>query len=464
MQKLNVLNYSQLSNIDVLYYSNLQCIKGVKWKTSVQRFQEKLLLNLCQLSNELKTHTYKQREFYSFTLHERGKVRNIRALSYRDRVVQRGLCDFILFPLVKDKLIHDNGSSQKGKGISFARRRFSEHLQKAYRKWGNNYYILTIDFKNYFGSIPYNKLKSQMYDLLRGDIDTYNLLSNLIDSFNSNRSSSNPCGVGIGSQMSQIIGIYYPTRLDTFIKIVKSCKFYGRYTDDLYIMHESKSFLKSLVKEIQQVANNLGLTLNTKKTNIIKVSKFFVYLKVKYKVTNTGKVIKVPVPKTFTRERRKIKKYRKLLDNGKMSFNQILQSFKSWCGSYKHYNCRRSLINIKILFNKLFSKELNMRESITINNIDIKNFLSYVFNVPTKNISYNSYNFTVCMQDNTFLNKEQLYVQLSRFVSKDYLQSLSFFEGLEFNKLDLQNLVINNSNVRSISLESVSLENTGSLI
>lgn len=105
-----------------------------------------------------------------------------------------------------------------------------------------------------------------------------------------------------------------------------------------------------------------------------------------------------------------------------------------------------------------------MQESITINNIDIKNFLSYVFNVPTKNISYNSYNFTVCMQDNTFLNREQLYVQLSRFISKDYLQSLNFFKDLDFNKLDLQNLVINNSNVRSISLESLSLENTGSLI
>ena len=37
----------------------------------------------------------------------------------------------------------------------------------------------------------------------------------------------------IGDQISQIIGIYYPHRIDTYVKFVRSQKYYGRYYDNL---------------------------------------------------------------------------------------------------------------------------------------------------------------------------------------------------------------------------------------
>lgn len=40
--------------------------------------------------------------------------------------------------------------------------------------------------------------------------------------------------VGIGSQISQISGVYYPTRIDNYCKIVKGMKYYGRYMDKLF--------------------------------------------------------------------------------------------------------------------------------------------------------------------------------------------------------------------------------------
>lgn len=44
--------------------------------------------------------------------------------------------------------------------------------------------------------------------------------------------------VNIGDQLSQVIGIYYPYRIDNYVKYVRSQKFYGRYMDDWYIMND----------------------------------------------------------------------------------------------------------------------------------------------------------------------------------------------------------------------------------
>ena len=35
--------------------------------------------------------------------------------------------------------------------------------------------------------------------------------------------------IGIGSQISQISGLLYPTRIDNYCKIVKGLPYYGRY-------------------------------------------------------------------------------------------------------------------------------------------------------------------------------------------------------------------------------------------
>lgn len=97
--------------------------------------------------------------------------------------------------------------------------------------------------------------------------------------------------VGIGSQISQISGVYYPTRLDNYCKIVRGMKYYGRYMDDIYIIHESKEFLKGLLNDIRGICDEYGLFINPKKTQIVKLSHGFTFLKIKYSLTETGKVI-----------------------------------------------------------------------------------------------------------------------------------------------------------------------------
>ncbi len=72
--------------------------------------------------------------------------------------------------------------------------------------------------------------------------------------------------VGIGSEISQISGLLYPSRIDNYCKIVKGLKYYGRYMDDTYVIHESKEYLKQLLREITEICNEYGIFINNKKT------------------------------------------------------------------------------------------------------------------------------------------------------------------------------------------------------
>ena len=52
-------------------------------------------------------------------LSERGKTHFVTNNKFDDKVINQVICDEILTPALKRFLIHDNGASQKGKGVSF---------------------------------------------------------------------------------------------------------------------------------------------------------------------------------------------------------------------------------------------------------------------------------------------------------------------------------------------------------
>ncbi len=358
--------------------------KGSIWKESVQKYEMNLLRNTYNLQTMLRNGEYKQKEFYEFVLQERGKIRFIKSMHISDRVVQRSLCDNILLPKLKQYLIYDNGASLKNKGIDFSRKRLECHLHKFYRKYGSNEgYILLIDYSKFFDNIRHDKLFTTLSKRLDkefmpfieqlvssfaidvsylNDKDYANCLNvlynslehSLIDKKNLTGEKMMAKSIGIGSQISQICGVYYPTRIDNYCKIVKQLKYYGRYMDDVYIIHQDKEYLKKLLEEIDEISKDLGLFINRKKTHIVKLSHEFTFLKIKYNLTSSGKVIKRLAPSTITRERRKLKKYRKLLDEGKMQYKDIEMAYHSWRGNAIKYRSYNSVKRLDELYDNLF--------------------------------------------------------------------------------------------------------------
>ena len=381
----NMKDMESVYDANALLDAFRQAKKGTAWKESVQRYEMNLLRNINHTQKELANGTYEPKDFYEFSLSERGKTRHIKSMHISDRVVQRSVCDNVLIPELQRYLIYDNGASMEGKGIHFARKRLSTHLHRYYRKHKSNEgYILLIDFSKFFDNINHEPLIEAMRNKI-GDTETMSFVEKLIDTFKIDvsymtdeeyKESLNTLynaleyakideeeltgqkfmkkSVGIGSQISQISGVFYPTRIDNYCKIVKGMKYYGRYMDDIYIIHEDKEYLKQLLKEIEQICDELGLFINAKKTQIIKLSKGFTFLKIKYSLTDTGKVVQRVSRDSVTRMRRKLKKLRIKLDQGEIGFEDVRCAYNSWRGSVAHYDSYTTLKNMDKLFDELF--------------------------------------------------------------------------------------------------------------
>lgn len=379
-----------MSNLDAISDPNnlldafRKASNGSIWKSSVQKYEINLLKNIRQTQLDLQSNNYRQGEFLEFELNERGHNRHIKALGIADRVVQRALCNEVLMPQLGKYLIYDNGASQKDKGVEFCRRRMETHLHKYYRKYGSDGYFLHIDFRKFFDNIRHDKLLAAFSDKLDDD-SVMPVLENMVQSFkidisysdrdltdqvfNSMEYAKIPAdlktgkrymakSMGIGSQVSQAAGVFFPTKIDTYCKVVRGCKFYGRYMDDIYIIHHDKEFLRSVLDGVREQSAEIGLFINEKKTQIFKLRHGFAFLKIKYNLTETGKIIKRPARDNITRQRRKMKKFRKLVDEGAMSIEDARNEVKSWMGANENLNAYRTCQNIRQLYKDLFGEWL----------------------------------------------------------------------------------------------------------
>lgn len=304
-------------------------------------------------------------------LYERGKKREIVPITIRDRMMQRVLCDHALVPVLKNRLIYDNGASMKDKGVEFTRQRLNMHLQKAVKEYGSEFYVLTFDFKGFFDSIPHrtclNVLKDSFNDryiqgLTMAVIKSYEkatihcisdeeLRNKRLRVLNNNQSK----GICLGSQVSQIMALAAPNKLDHFLKDQSGVKPYIRYMDDGIVISDSKVFLQSLLEKMKEICDKLGLTFNTKKTRIVKASRGFVFMKVRYRVTPTGRIVRTLTRAGIVRMRRKLKKFRKMVDNGKISLDDVYNSMQSWLAHADvalSYRTKRSMLK---LYNQLFN-------------------------------------------------------------------------------------------------------------
>lgn len=125
--------------------------------------------------------------------------------------------------------------------------------------------------------------------------------------------------------------------------------------DDIYIAAKTKEELHKLQLEIEVILREkLRLEMNKKKTYITKSTRGIVYMQQKYRTVN-GKLVITPVPKKFTRERRKLKAYNRCLYRGEITALDITFWYKSWRnGILKGSKCRRSVFAIDKYFHTLY--------------------------------------------------------------------------------------------------------------
>jgi len=313
--------YDNVFTFDHLYKSYRKCIRGNRWKVQNQRFINNDIVNITKLFNELNTRTYKLKGTHEFDIIERGKPRHISAYRLKDRIVQRCLCDYCLTPLLSKSLIFDCGATLKKKGIYFQKRRTAIHLNKYFEEHKNNGYVLTIDIHHYFESINHEILLSFIKPYVN-DPELYKVVEMCI--------YDNKKGLGLGSQVSQICALFYLNKIDHFIKEKLHIKYYGRYMDDLYLIHEDKKYLYKCFTAISKKIKELGLYLNQNKSKVHSLSNGFVFLKVRWILLDNGKILKLLTTQTFQMMRRKILKG--------IDVDNILPSWTDYLSYFHCYN------------------------------------------------------------------------------------------------------------------------------
>jgi len=365
-----------------------KCSKGVRYKYEVQKALADPISFCMKLhDNIIKTRRLpKLEKLDRVIIRERGKEREIDPVPFTDRVVQSTLCANCLNPLITKHLIYDNGASQKGKGVDFARQRVVKFLRDAIKDYGNEFYILQYDFKDFFKSIPhklcYNNLckyvdnaeliritmdallQYQLYHISRDNVEFGEKLSpQYEEEYWQNMSKQERIrriknyegyGLSLGSEVSQVMAILAPNDLDHYIKDYRGMKRYVRYMDDGIIIAQTKEELWDLYDGMLKVVEKLGLKFNKKKTKVVKATKGFTFMKIKYRVDKNNKLSRALVHDSIVRERRRLKKLKRVYDRGECTLDDVYASTQSWFATARYAAKGRSVKEMERLYNQLF--------------------------------------------------------------------------------------------------------------
>ena len=282
---------------DIIIKALERSVKTSRFKEMSQQSEVDKFRYADTILNNVKNHIYRAHMGVKFVMSERGKIRYITSSSVIDKAMNHIINDYVIVPCISRFLVYDNGASQKDKGVAFHRKRFRVHLEKFFRRRGSNEgFILFVDFSSFYANILHSRCIELLDSFLaRGVRDniispeerrmTHKILKSVFRTFeiDVSRFSSNAIGkmvngkvdpminsripydrltknvflkkgVDIGNQSSQSIGIVFPHEIDTFVKIVCGIKEYGRYTDDIYVIHEDKKFLQEVLGGIKRIA------------------------------------------------------------------------------------------------------------------------------------------------------------------------------------------------------------------
>lgn len=343
-------------------YKKTRC--GKRDNPTAMRYRMEAVERTDDLAKRLQRREYTFGPYYPFKVYE-PKERLVLAIDFEGKVVQHSLCDNVLEPCFARRFIRDNYAGQRGKGTHdgldrlagamrhyfFSRKAADEAARRAaglpYRpmeEWDYaDGWVLKGDFSKFFYTllhrICYEKAAKALKFLDDEELRAFSmwLLWQILDS------TPDP-GIPIGNQSSQLLALLYLDDFDHWLRDDLGLV-YGRYMDDFYIICSDKLLLRRILKDIEEYIRPLGLRLN-RKTQIFPLKNGIDFLGFHTYLTSTGKVVRKVRAKSIDNMKRKIRKYRGLVDAGKMTLESVIQSYASWCGHISHgntYHLRQSM-------------------------------------------------------------------------------------------------------------------------
>lgn len=339
-----------------------QCKKGVLWKDSVANHYLRSLTRNQKLAEEVKSGRYRLSPYTVFTIHE-PKKREIRATKMRDRVLQRSMTNNGVRHDLTRSFIYDNGACVKNRGKDFTVCRTQCSLERYYRKHGDcQGYAAHLDVKSYFPSTPHSEIKRLLAERVQ-DKDFLPLLYEIVDSYEDRRPAEEIAadehgerGIGLGSELSQLVQLALLNHIDHRIKEVYKPDIYIRYMDDFLIVCREREQLLEIVAYIEDELKALGHRV-TNKEGIYPIRRGITFLKLRFLLTGTGKVIVKVSDRTFSRERKQLRNLKRLLDRDERTIEDVRRHYQSWISMVKPYDSGAALRKMDEFYAELFGEK-----------------------------------------------------------------------------------------------------------
>ena len=313
--------FSEIVSDDNMYCAYRKTQRGNgKYKKDAILFAKDETENLKQLQKELIEGTYQFGRYEAFTVYE-PKERIINAPKYRDKIVQIAINN-VIKEIYNPCFIYDSYASIDNKGTHKSADRIQHFMRKAKWMYGESVYIIKIDVKKFFYSIDRDILK-HLLSLKIECRKTLYLLFKIIDS----AATIDIIGLPLGNTLSQICANIMMNQVDQYAKRVLGLKFYVRYMDDIIIIEKSKEDAERTKDLVCKRIESINLMLNETKT-----SKFPLRQGVNavgFKIHPTHKLLRNGSKKKIKRKTRKMKR---LLVEGRLTKEKAEQMLNSWKG------------------------------------------------------------------------------------------------------------------------------------
>lgn len=320
------MSYEEVISFDALYKGLKEACKNIRWKDSTVGYEHNALRNTYKLRRDLLKGTYKIERYQKFTIYE-PKKRDIVATRLKDRQFQRSLCDNGLYEEITRSFIPDNCACMRGRGVDYTLDRITAHLRKYRDKYGSDGWVLKCDIHHYFQSIKHDVAKAAIRKRVK-DPDIAFRACEIVDSFGGDE------GIGLGSQVSQLVALAVLDDLDHYLKERLKVKYYVRYMDDMILIDPDKEFLQNCLKEIREKLAELHLELNGK-TCIYPIKQGVKMLQWRFIITKSGRIIRKMNKNKQSRQRRKLRKIYEKERSGEYAPGSALESFVSWIANAK---------------------------------------------------------------------------------------------------------------------------------
>ena len=272
--------------IEGVFNAYFDCRRAKRNTINQLRFEVDLEKNLVALHRDLCSGDYKiGRSVAIIVIHP--KIREVWAAEFRDRVVHH-----VIYNAISDRyyrrFIRDNYACIPERGTHDGLRRVSGFARSITRNWTRPAYFLRADVANFFNSIdhsiliglaerhvPEEWIRTLIRQVILHDPRTHFSTRSppaLFEKVPRHKSLLHaPPGkaLPIGNLTSQFFANLYMNELDQYAKHVLKAKYYGRYVDDMVLLHQDPDVLNQWYAQMDEfLKSKLAIHLHPNKKHL----------------------------------------------------------------------------------------------------------------------------------------------------------------------------------------------------